>query len=121
MSFRQPTLLTGKKAGADLTGKLHSAVKLDANGDIVLAGAGAGIGFLMNENTSGGFAEVAGIGGGALAISAATLGAGVELKSDANGAMVAATTLGDLVIAVSMEASVAGDHFEVMPVYKLKA
>ncbi len=120
MSFRQPNLLTGKKAGADLTGKMHKAVKMDTNGDIVLAGAGEGLGFLMNENTLGGFTEVSVVGGGALGIAAAAIAPAAELKADANGDLVVAAS-GDLVIAIAMESAAIGDHFEVMPVLKLKA
>lgn len=118
-SSRQPNLLTGKKAGADLSASsnLWKAVKLDANGDIVLATAGTGIGFLANLPESGDFAEVAVIGGGAKGVSAASLNEGDNLKSDANGDLVAATVANDLVIAIALESAVDNDIFEVLPVF----
>ena len=96
-SFTQSRYITGLKAGADLSAQanLHCAVKLDASGDVVLCGAGElGLGFLMNLPGLGEAAEVAGIGGGALGISAATLGEGAELAADANGHLVAAVATG---------------------------
>lgn len=120
-SFKQGNLLTGKKAGADLSSSQHKAVKQDANGDMVVAGAGEGIGFLCNKPQSGDFAEVAVVGGGALGIAAASINEGDELKSDANGELVAASVSGDRVIAIALSAAASGDHFEVMPVLYTKA
>lgn len=119
-SFKQGNLLTGKKAGADLSSSQHKAVKQDANGDIVAAGAGEGIGFLCNKPQSGDFAEVAVVGGGALGIAAASINEGDELASDANGDLVAAIS-GQRVIAIALSAAASGDHFEVMPVVFDKA
>lgn len=118
-SFRQPNLLTGVKAGADLSAAQHLVVKLDANGDIVLAGAGEGVGFLCNKPLSGDAAEVAVLGGGALGVAAASINEGVELAADANGKLVVAVST-DVVVAIALKAAVADDHFEVLPVLYVK-
>ncbi len=116
-SFNKPRLINGLKAGADLSSSLHKAVKYDASGDVVLAGAGeAAIGFLMNEPKSGEAAEVAGPGGGALAKAAAAIVHGDYLKSDANGDMVVAVAT-DQAVAVARDAAASGDKFEVEPMF----
>ena len=116
-SFNTPRYLTGKKAGADLSAKQYCAVKIDTDGDVILCGAGErACGFLMNAPQENEFCEIAAIGGGALAISAATIAANTPCKADANGHLVAADTDGDKVIAITQFSSVDNDVFEVMPV-----
>jgi hypothetical protein len=116
-SFTQHRLFAGLKAGADLSAALHCAVKLSADNTVVLCGAGEkALGFLMNAPKSGEFAEVAGIGGGAKGIAAATLATvGTLLKSDAAGHLVAVAADGDWVVARSLEAAVDNDHFSIEP------
>ena len=118
-SFKQPNLLTGKVAGADLSSSQHKAVKLDASGNVILAGAGEGLGLLMNDPVSGDFAEVAVLGGGALGTAAAALNEGDELASDASGDLVAAVST-DVVVGLAMEAAAIGDKFEVLVVHYIK-
>ncbi len=108
-------LIGGLKAGADLSAdsNFHRAVKFDGSGDVVLAGAGeAAIGFLQNQPTLGQFVEVAGVGGGSLAVAAATLAAGVFCKADASGDLIAAVA-GDEIIARTLDSAVDNDHFAV--------
>jgi hypothetical protein len=116
-SFTQHRLFAGLKAGADLSAALHCAVKLSAGNTVVLCGAGEkALGFLMNAPKSGQHAEVAGLGGGAKGIAAATLATvGTLLKSDAAGKLVAVAADGDWVVARSLEAAVSGDHFSIEP------
>ena len=116
-SYNKPKLLEGFKAGADLSAKLYHAVKIDtATGKIVLCGAGErSIGFLMNKPLADDACEIASVGGGALGVSAATLAAGVELKADASGHLVAASANLDKVVAISLESSVDNDVFSILP------
>lgn len=107
------------RAGADLSAESnrYKAVKFDGSGNIILATAGdPAIGFLYNLPKSGRVAEVATIGGGSLAIAAATIAAGAFLKSDANGDLVVASTANDLAIARAMKSAVDNDVFEVQPI-----
>jgi len=117
--FNKDVTISNLKAGADLSAaaNLYLAVKFDGSGDIVLAGAGdPAVGFLFNLPKLGEVTEVATIGGGALAVSAATIAAGVFVKSDAAGKIVPATTANDLAIARTMKSSVASDVVEVQPI-----
>ena len=113
-SFKDPNYLKGVKAGADLSGSLHKAVKLDSSGDIVLAGAGEGIGILMNAPALGRDAEVSVNGGGGLGSAGGTISVGDPLKSDASGNLVLAAVAGDRVIAEALEAAVTGQAFSVL-------
>ncbi len=117
-SFGKPKLFTGLLSGADLSAEtnLYKAVDLNSAGDVVLAIAGVGIGFLQNTPKLGQFAEVSKPGDESLGISAATLAVGVDLKSDANGDLVEASVAGDLVIAVALAASVDNDKFRLLNV-----
>lgn len=118
-AFNSNVSISNFRAGADLSAasNLNLAVKFDGSGDVVLAGAGeAAIGFLTNQPKSGEVAEVSTLGGGALGVSAATIAAGVFVKSDAAGKLVAATVAGDLAIARTMKSSVANDVVEIQPV-----
>jgi hypothetical protein len=118
-TFNKSNNISNFKAGADLSAATNKylAVKFDGSGDIVLCGAGElAVGFLFNLPALGDAAEVATLGGGALGISNATIAAGVLVKSDANGKLVAAATADDLAIARTMKASVANDVVEVQPV-----
>lgn len=108
-------LLAGVKAGADLSSNQYFAVKLDANGDVVLAGAGEGIGILLNAPQSGDSADVAIPGGGALAKAGAAIDEGAYLKSNASGKLVVADTDGDQYVAIAITAAASDDVFHVIP------
>ena len=117
--FNAPRNLSGVVAGADLSAaaNLNLSVKFDGSGDIVVTGAGEkGEGFLVNSPKLGEVVEYSSLGGGALAVAAATIAAGDFLKSDAAGKMVIANTAGDLAIAKAVEPAVANDVFEVEPI-----
>ena len=65
MAFEQPLfVLTGLKAGADLSAKQFRFVKLDASGDVVVCAGVTDIpiGVLQNKPTSGQAVEVMAIG-----------------------------------------------------------
>ena len=117
-SFNTPRLINGLKANVDLSTKQYHAVKIDTStGNIVLCGAGGlCIGFLQNKPLAGDVCEIATTGGGGLGISAETMTAGVLMKVDASGHLVAATADGEHVAAISVASSVDNDVFEIMPV-----
>jgi hypothetical protein len=117
-SYNKSVVITNFKAGADLSaaGSLYKAVKFDGSGNVVFCGAGEiAIGFLANAPKSDEVVEIMSIKGFALGISAATIAAGVLVKSDANGKLVAAVAT-DNAIALTMKSSVANDIVEIMPV-----
>lgn len=117
--FNNANIISNYKAGADLSAdsNLYKAVKFDdSSGDIIAAVAGdKAVGFLFNLPDDGETAEIATIGGGALAIAAASISAGDLLKSDANGKMVVASNNNDMVIARAMSNAASGDIFSVQP------
>jgi hypothetical protein len=105
--------LTGVKAGADLTGQQYNAVKLDAAGDVVVAGAGElAIGVLQNAPNTGEAASVVALGG-ALAVAGGSIDEGAFLKVDAAGDLVATTTDKDFYVARAIKAAADNDIFEV--------
>ena len=96
---------------ADLSAKQHYAVQVNTAGKIVLAGTDAtSIGTLTAGAGLDTAASVAVIGGNSIGIAGAAFNAGVELKADANGKYIAATTAADFVIAISKEAATAVDQ-----------
>jgi len=102
-----------RDAGADLTGKLRYAAKLDTSGDLVLAGAGEDVyGIIYEEATSGNGCTVA-VAGIVKAIAGASINEGVPLAADANGKLITATT-GDSVFGYARVAAASGDIFEVL-------
>lgn len=101
------------KAGADLSGNQFYLVKLDANGDVVLAAAATDKihGVLLNKPKSGEAASVGRIGvakilaGGAIAI-------GDRITSDAAGKGVAAAPAAGTnngTVGIALEAGAAGE------------
>lgn len=114
MGSRSDSLyVAGVKAGADLTGQQYNAVKLDASGDVVVAGAGElAIGILMNAPDSGEAASVVALGG-ALALAGGSVDEGAFLKVDTNGDLVATTTDNDFYVARAIVAASDGDIFHV--------
>jgi len=115
-SFPTPNLIINRLADVDLSSSQFKAVVLTTSGTVAVAGANAGaIGFLQNQPTAGQICEIAGYGGGAKGIAAASLNAGVLVKSNAIGDLVAATADTDVAIGVTLETSVDDDVFAVMP------
>ena len=98
-------------AGADLSAKQFYVVKLDsaADGQVVLAGDGEGIGILQDHNKVGQEATVR-LLGMSKGISGSALVNGDELASDADGKLVAAAS-GELVIGHSNTTTAAEDEF----------
>lgn len=73
-------------AGADLTGKVNYLAKIDANGNIVLAGAGdTVIGNILEDGAADRPISVQTNGNGKC-ILGATVAAGAKMQADANGA-----------------------------------
>lgn len=108
------------QSASDLTSGQYLYVG-DSSGDIDVVGdaTGAiGYGFLMNAPDSGEDAVINGPGQPfAKGISGAAFSIGVELLSDANGKMIAATTAGDIVVAIALGAATGADEtINVIPV-----
>lgn len=103
------------KAGADLSTHQYKLVKFNTDEtEVVLCGDGErAIGILMNAPESGGDAEVARPGGGALLKLNATISAGDLVASGANGVGDAGTS-GDPAIALADTDGVAGDVIPVV-------
>lgn len=108
------------RAGADLSAKQYYAVKLDANREVVLAGAGEkGIGILQNDPVenqeaavrlfnSGGIAKA--VAGGAWTLAA-------WLKIDSAGKLVVTTTDTDVIIGQASRAADTDDFGEFLPAF----
>ena len=118
-NFNTPVSISNFRAGADLstTSNLYKAVKLDSNGEIILAVANdPALGFLANSPLLGEATEIWTEGGGAKGIAAEAITSGDLLKSDANGDLVIANTTGDWAIARAMNSAVTSDIFEIQPI-----
>ena len=110
MAYQQAQTNITLKAGADLSAKQYFFVKIDANGDAVLAGNGENaIGVLQNAPASGEAANIAVAGVSKVIIGDTTsLDYGVVISSDANGK----ATLGvstDFALAILIEDTTAND------------
>ena len=110
MAYQQAQTNITLKAGADLSAKQYFFVKIDANGDAVLAGNGQNaIGILQNVPASGEAANIAVAGVSKVIIGDTTsLDSGVVISSDANGK----ATLGvstDFALAILIEDTTAND------------
>ena len=106
------------QAAADLTSGQYLYVNNDS-GDINVAGADErGYGFLMNAPDIGEDAVINGPGQPfAKCISGAAFSIDAELKSDANGKMIAATTADDPIVAIAFGAATGADEtIDVIPV-----
>jgi len=101
VEFEVPHLKAGiHAAGADLSANQFKAVKFDANGDIVLCGAGErAVGILQNDPVSGEAAEIE-ESGYAKMIYGANVTPGQQLMSTAAGLLIPATS-GNVVVAVA--------------------
>lgn len=101
------------KATADYSAKQYCAVTFGADDEHATVQSSAGgrcFGILQNApNAANAIAEVALPGGGAKAVLGGTVTRGNFLKSDANGALVAAATDKDEYVAKAMASGVAGD------------
>ena len=110
MAYQQAQTNITLKAGADLSAKQYFFVKIDANGDAVLAGNGENAnGVLQNAPASGEAANIAVAGVSKVIIGDTTsLDSGVVISSDANGK----ATLGvstDFALAILIEDTTAND------------
>jgi len=95
------------KAGADLSSNQYQIVKLDASGNIVLAGAGdKAIGILTDAPVNGQYGSVA-IAGITKVAAGAAVAAGDYLSPDANGKAVKAT---DTAVSDGTVAGTQGTH-----------
>lgn len=110
MASHSTPRIDGFKAGADLSAKQYCFVVFGADDEhVVAAGAGvAPIGIVQNAPTAERMAEVAKQGGGAKLLIAGVVTRGDFVKSDANGAGLAAVA-GDKYGAMAMASGVAGD------------
>lgn len=101
-------------AAADLSAKQYRVVKIDSNGKAAMPDADdLGIGILQNNPGSGQPATV-GYGGVSKALAGGTIAAGARVTSDANGALIAASTAGDAVVGVAITGAASGDIFPVL-------
>ena len=102
------------RASADLSAKQFFAVKLSASvdEDVALAGAGEGVGVLINTPADNELADVV-LFGGAKAKLAGTVSSGDFLKVDSDGKFVAAASDKNYYVARALQAGVAGDIIEV--------
>ncbi len=95
--------IPGLKAGADLSTKQFFAVKVDTDGDVVLAGAGeVAVGILQDKPAADGRAATVADGGVSKCVFGATVAPGALVMSDANGKLITATT-GNYVIGICRE------------------
>lgn len=101
VEFELPLLRAGvHEAGADLSSDQFKAVKYDASGNIVLAGAGErSVGILQNAPINGEAAEIE-ESGYSKAVLGAVVTAGQELAANAAGLLVPAA-VGNAVVAVA--------------------
>lgn len=119
-SFTPRNYITGLKAGEDLSALTNNtkyvALQLDTDGDVIKTAAGEQVcvGFLQNAPGNNKAAEIAGYGGGSLAIAAGTIAAGDFLKTDANGHLLKISSETANAVAVAMESAVDNDVFEVL-------
>lgn len=97
------------------------AVKF-ASGEVVVCDAGTGsigddlcVGFVTQDVALGKLASVAVFGGGAVGIAAGNISAGDQLKTNADGHLVATTTTGDIIVAIAQESAVDNDVFAIRP------
>lgn len=110
MAYQQAQTNITLKAGADLSAKQYFFVKIDTDGDVVLAGNGENaIGVLQNAPAEGEAANIAVAGVSKVIIGDTTsLDSGSVISSDANGK----ATLGvstDFALAILIEDTTAND------------
>jgi len=116
-SFPTPNNIINALASTNLSGSQFKAVVLTATGTVVVASTNAkAIGFLMNKPIEGQICEIATFGGGGKGISAASIAAGQLVKTDTNGDLVSASVAPDVAVAITLEPSVSGQIFALMPI-----
>lgn len=103
MSYRIPLQAITTIAAADLSSKQHCAVKLDANGEAALAGAGENAVGILQDTPALGQAGNVMVLGESFAVYGGAVDAGSNLTPDAAGRLVTAGG-DDCVIAVAREA-----------------
>lgn len=100
-------------AAADLSASQYRVAQVNASGQAALCGAtGVAVGILQNKPASGRAATVA-FHGVSKAIAGATVAAGARVTSDANSAVITATT-GDSSLGVALTGGAAGDVISVL-------
>lgn len=116
-SFAPPRFQLARRAAVDLSDKIYHAVKLDVNGELVLATSGddaIAYGMLINNPVLGEFGEVSTFGGGAKAklFSASTAVMG-PLKISSTPGQLQASSSTELAMARALEAGAGGDVIEI--------
>ena len=113
MSSHPQARITSYMADADLSSKQYYAMKIGSDSkhiNIVSDANGKSIGFLMNKpSASGQFAEIAGVGGGALGKLAESVAAMAQLTCTANGDLEVVDAAGEVCVAIALEAGDSGD------------
>lgn len=120
MAYEIPTEKLSLIAGEDLTTKQYHAVKVNANGNVVLARAGENaIGILQNKPEQGKVAEVMSLGI-SKAVYGGTVTAGQNLAVDSEGRLVNASG-NSAVIGVALESGEANEIHSVLLVTRVSA
>lgn len=133
MAYQGHGIDISRAAGADLSAQQFRAVKLNASGQVVVAGAGeAAIGILQN-NPGAGQAATVRVAGISKARAGGTIAAGGDVASNASGALVAATAgrtntsdagaaadplIGSHVLGTALEGAASGDVFPILVTHK---
>ena len=107
MAYEIPGLMASFIAGDDLSSAQFKAVKLDSNGNIVVAGAGdRAIGILQDKPSQGQVGAVM-LYGVSKAVYGASVTAGQELEVDSSGALVPFSS--GKIVAIALENGSAGE------------
>ncbi|MGB9886747.1 MAG: hypothetical protein ACPLRW_07115 [Moorellales bacterium] len=120
MAYEIPVEMMTRIAGADLSNSQYLAVKVNASGQVVLAGAGENaIGILQNKPANGQAAQIM-VLGESKAVYGASVTAGQNLAADASGKLVPAS--GEAaVLAVALESGGANEIHTVLLVTRVTA
>lgn len=118
-NYGPENMIPGFKAAVDLSAKQYRSVKVTAAGVVNVAGGATGelhAGILVNKPELGDPAEIVSPGAPSVPIKlAGTVALMGEIRNDANGDGVAATTAGDIVIGICIQAGVTGDLSRMIP------
>lgn len=99
-----------KPAGADLSAKLFFAAKLNASGELVLAGAGEPVYGIITEVATQGYPATVQKGGMTKAVAGAAINPGAEVMSDGNGKIITAVGAGKAVLGTARSKTTAADQ-----------